>query len=70
MAHDQKEKRFEAMTDEMKSKLPKGKRAQKKKWVFKLITKEHCSQPRYKARLVEGLQSEKRVLILRRFFHH
>ena len=60
MAHDQKEKRFEAMTDEMKSKLPKGKRAQKKKWVFKLITKEHCSQPRYKARLVvKGFNQKK-----------
>ena len=33
-------------------KLPKGMRALKNKWVFKLKTEEHGSQPRYKARLV------------------
>ncbi|GJX69857.1 putative RNA-directed DNA polymerase [Tanacetum coccineum] len=53
---------FEAMEDEMNSlhennafklvKLPKGKRALKNKWVYKLKTEEHTSRPRYKARLV------------------
>jgi ATP-binding cassette subfamily B (MDR/TAP) protein 1 len=33
-------------------KLPKGKRALKNKWVFRLKIDEHCSRPRYKARLV------------------
>ena len=32
--------------------LPKGKRALKIKWVYRLKIEEHCSQPRYKARLV------------------
>ena len=55
MAHDQKEKWLEAMNDEMKTlqdnhtydlvKLPKGKRVLVNKWVYKLKTKEHCSQP-------------------------
>ena len=62
MTHDHKEKWLEAMNDEMRSlqdnhtydlvKLPKGKRALKNKWVFRLKAEEHCSQPRYKARLV------------------
>ena len=57
-----KEECLEAMNDEMKSlqdnhtydlvKLPKGKRALKNKWVYRLKTEEHCSQPRYKASLV------------------
>jgi ATP-binding cassette subfamily B (MDR/TAP) protein 1 len=33
-------------------KLPKGKRALKNKWVFRLKIDEHCSRPRYKAKLV------------------
>ncbi|RVW22382.1 Retrovirus-related Pol polyprotein from transposon TNT 1-94 [Vitis vinifera] len=48
--------------DEMKSlhenhsfelvKLPKGKRALKNRWVYRVKQEEHTSQPRYKARLV------------------
>nr|GEV77481.1 retrovirus-related Pol polyprotein from transposon TNT 1-94 [Tanacetum cinerariifolium] len=61
---------FEAMQDEMSSlhendtfelvKLPKGKRALKNKWVFKLKTEEHTSRLRYKARLVVKGFSQKR----------
>ena len=62
MAHDHKDKCREDMSDEMKSlqdnhtydlvKLPKGKRALKNNWVYKLKTEKRCSQPRYTARLV------------------
>nr|GFD19733.1 retrovirus-related Pol polyprotein from transposon TNT 1-94 [Tanacetum cinerariifolium] len=41
-------------------KLPKGKRALKNKWVYKLKTEEHTSRPRYKARLVVKGFSQKR----------
>ena len=42
--------------------LPKGKRALKNKWVFKLKTKERCPHPRYKARLVvKGFSQKKGV---------
>ncbi|GJR20718.1 putative RNA-directed DNA polymerase [Tanacetum coccineum] len=61
---------FEAMEEEMNSlyenntfelvKLPKGKRALKNKWVYKLKTEEHTSRPRYKARLVVKGFSQKR----------
>jgi len=33
-------------------KLPKGKRALKNKWIYRLKTEDKGSQPRYKARLV------------------
>ena len=62
LTHDQKENWLQAMREEMKSlydnhtyelmNLPKGKKALKNKWVFKLKTEEKSSQPRYKARLV------------------
>jgi hypothetical protein len=62
MSHEKKSEWLQAMQEEMKSlhenhtfelvKLPKGKRALKNKWVFRLKIDEHCSQPRYKARLV------------------
>ncbi|GJZ78164.1 retrovirus-related pol polyprotein from transposon TNT 1-94 [Tanacetum coccineum] len=62
MEDEHKKEWFEAMEDEMNSlhenntfklvKLPKGKRALKNKWVYKLKTEEHTSRPRYKARLV------------------
>ena len=43
-------------------KLPKGKRALKNKWVFRLKTEEHFSQPRYKERLVvKGFNQKKGV---------
>ncbi|GJX96283.1 putative RNA-directed DNA polymerase [Tanacetum coccineum] len=58
MEDEHKKEWFEAMEDEMNSlhenntfelvKLPKGKRALKNKWVYKLKTEEHTSRPRYK----------------------
>ena len=43
-------------------KLPKGKRVLENKWVFRLKVEEHCSQPRYKARLlVKGFNQKKGV---------
>ncbi|GJU85033.1 putative RNA-directed DNA polymerase [Tanacetum coccineum] len=70
MEDEHKKEWFDAMQDEMKSlyenntfeltKLPKGKRALKNKWVYKLKTEEHTSRPRYKARLVVKGFSQKR----------
>ncbi|GJY09561.1 retrovirus-related pol polyprotein from transposon TNT 1-94, partial [Tanacetum coccineum] len=67
---EHKKEWFEAMEDEMNSlhenntfelvKLPKGKRALKNKWVYKLKTEEHTYRPRYKARLVVKCFSQKR----------
>ncbi|GJV14657.1 putative RNA-directed DNA polymerase [Tanacetum coccineum] len=58
--------------DEMKSlyenntfeltKLPKGKRALKNKWVYKLKTEEYTPRPRYKARLVVKGFSQKKAI--------
>ncbi|GKC81610.1 putative RNA-directed DNA polymerase [Tanacetum coccineum] len=55
MEDEHKKEWFEAMEDEMNSlhenntfelvKLPKGKRALKNKWVYKLKTEEHTSRP-------------------------
>ena len=43
-------------------KLPKGKRAFKNKWVFKLKADENVSRPRYKARLVvKGFEQKKGI---------
>jgi len=80
MLHEEKDKWYITMQEEMKSlhenhtfelvKLPQGKRALENKWVFKLKSKENNSQPRYKARLVvKGLWSKRRVLILKRYFY-
>ena len=62
MEDEHKDKRIEAMQDEMKSlhknhtyelvKLHKGMRALKNKWVFKVKLEDHNLKPRYKARLV------------------
>ncbi|GKB97559.1 putative RNA-directed DNA polymerase [Tanacetum coccineum] len=70
MEDEHKKEWFEAIEDEMNSlhenntfelvKLPKGKRALKNKWVYKLKTEEHTSRPRYKARLVVKGFSQKR----------
>ena len=59
-----------AMQEEMQSlhenntyelvELPKGRRALKNKWVYRIKTEENCSKPRYKARLVvKGVGQEK-----------
>ena len=69
---EDREKWEEAMQDEMKSlhdnhtfelvNLPKGKRALKNKWVFRVKQQEHTSQPRYKARLVvKGFNQRKGI---------
>ncbi|GKC51490.1 putative RNA-directed DNA polymerase, partial [Tanacetum coccineum] len=70
MEDEHKKEWFKAVEDEMKSlyenntfeltKLPKGKRALKNKWVYKLKTEEHTSRLRYKARLVVKGFSRKR----------
>ncbi|GJX59461.1 putative RNA-directed DNA polymerase [Tanacetum coccineum] len=70
MEDEHKKEWFKAVEDEMNSlhenntfelvKLPKGKRALKNKWVYKLKTEEHTSRPRYKARLVVKGFSHKR----------
>ena len=62
MEDEHKKEWVYAMQDEMKSlyenntfelvKLPKGKRALKNRWVYRVKQDEHTSQPRYKARLV------------------
>jgi ATP-binding cassette subfamily B (MDR/TAP) protein 1 len=40
--------------------LPKGKKALKNKWVYRVKTEEHSSHPRYKARLVVKGSSQKK----------
>ena len=62
MEDENRKKWIEAMQDEMNSlhenhtyelvKLPKGKRALKNKWVYRIKQDESTSHPRYKARLV------------------
>lgn len=59
---EDKEKWFQAMEDEMKSlhdnhtfdvvKLPKGKKALKNRWIYRLKQEENSTSPRFKARLV------------------
>jgi reverse transcriptase-like protein len=69
---DDKSKWIEAMNDEMKSlmenhtydvvELPKGKRALKNRWVYRLKHDEKSMVPRYKARLVvKGFSQRKGV---------
>ena len=70
MENENKMKWVDAMQDEMKSlhdnhsfelvKLPKGKRALKNMWVYRVEEEEHTSQPRYKARLVVKWFSQKK----------
>ncbi|GJX81204.1 putative RNA-directed DNA polymerase [Tanacetum coccineum] len=72
MEDKHKKEWFDAMQDEIKSlyenntfvltKLPKGKRALKNKWVYKLKTEEYTPRPRYKARLViKGFSHKKGI---------
>lgn len=72
MSHVHREKWYDAMQDEMKSlhenhtfelmELPKGKRALKNKWVYRLKCDDTSSQPRYKARLVvKGFSQKKGI---------
>ncbi|GMH24742.1 hypothetical protein Nepgr_026585 [Nepenthes gracilis] len=72
MKNVNKKKWLEAMEDEINSlhenytfdlaKLPKGKRALKNKWVFRLKTNKNNTQPMYKARLVvKDFNQQKRV---------
>ncbi|GJV96650.1 putative RNA-directed DNA polymerase [Tanacetum coccineum] len=72
MEDEHKKEWFDAMQDEMKSlyenntfeltKLPKGKRALKNKWVYKLKTEEYIPRPRYKATLVvKGFSQKKGI---------
>ncbi|KAL6342838.1 hypothetical protein AAG906_016857 [Vitis piasezkii] len=73
--HDMNENKMkwvDAMQDEMESlhenhyfelvKFPKGKRALKNRWVYRVKQEEHTSQPRYKARLVvKGFNQKKGI---------
>jgi len=79
LEHEHKREWLKAMKEELKSlhenhtydlvKLPKGKRALKNKWVFKLKTEEGCPHPRYKARLVvKGFNQKKGVDFEKIFF--
>ncbi|KAL6336690.1 hypothetical protein AAG906_036004 [Vitis piasezkii] len=72
MKDENKMKWVDAMRDEMESlhenhsfelvKLPKGKRALKNRWVYRVKQEEHTSQPRYKARLVvKGFNQKKGI---------
>ncbi|RVW22327.1 Retrovirus-related Pol polyprotein from transposon TNT 1-94 [Vitis vinifera] len=72
MEDENKMKWVDAMQDEMESlhenhsfelvKLPKGKRALKNRWVYRVKQEEHTSQPRYKARLVvKGFNQKKGI---------
>ncbi|GKA51739.1 retrovirus-related pol polyprotein from transposon TNT 1-94 [Tanacetum coccineum] len=72
MKDEHKKESFDAMQYEMKSlyenntfeltRLPKGKRALKNKWVYKLKTEEYTPRPRYKARLVvKGFSQKKGI---------
>ena len=77
MSDENKEEWSEAMQDEMNSlyendtfelvKLPKGKKALKNKWVYRVKTEENTSHPRYKARLVVKGFSQKKALIIVRY---
>ena len=49
-------------------KLPKGKRALKNKWVYKVKTEEHTSRPRYKARLVVKEYSQRKGIDFEEIF--
>ena len=70
MKSECKDQWVEAMKDELKSlhdnhtfelvKLPKGKRALKNRWVYRLKQDENSSSPRYKARLVVKGYSQKK----------
>ena len=72
MESECKDQWVEAMKDELQSlhenhtfelvKLPKGKRALKNRWVYRLKQEEKSSSPRYKARLVvKGYTQKKGV---------
>jgi ATP-binding cassette subfamily B (MDR/TAP) protein 1 len=72
MEDEHKKKWMKAMQEEMDSlhkndtyelmKLPKGKKALKNKWVYKIKQEEHTPHPRYKARLVvKGFSQKKGV---------
>ncbi|RVW26208.1 Retrovirus-related Pol polyprotein from transposon TNT 1-94 [Vitis vinifera] len=78
MRDENKIKWVDAMQDEMKSlhenhsyelvKLPKGKRALKNRWVYRVKQEEHTSQPRYKARLVVKGFSQKKCIDFDKIF--
>ena len=78
MEDEHKNQWIEAMQDEMKSlhenhtyelvKLPKGMRALKNNWVFKVKVEKHNLKPRYKARLVVKGFGKGKVLTLTKYF--
>ncbi|KAL6336537.1 hypothetical protein AAG906_025087 [Vitis piasezkii] len=61
LPHDEMESLHENHSFEL-VKLPKGKRALKNRWVYRVKQEEHTSQPRYKARLVvKGFNQKKGI---------
>jgi hypothetical protein len=78
MEDEHKKEWVEAMQDEMTSlhenstfelvKLPKGKKALKNRWVYKVKTQEHTSRPRYKARLVVKGYSQRKGIDFEEIF--
>lgn len=50
--------------------FPKGKKALKNKWVYRLKTEENSSHPRYKARLVVKGFGQKRGIDFDEIFSH
>lgn len=79
MSNDQKGKWLSAMQEELKSllenhtyelvKLPKGKRALKNKWVYRLKIEEY-SHPRYKEQLVVKGFSQKKGIDFEEIFSY
>ncbi|BBH05263.1 hypothetical protein Prudu_016603 [Prunus dulcis] len=72
LTHDQQDEWLKAMHEEMQSlheshtydlvNLPKGRRALKNKWVYRLKTEENNSKPTFKARLVvKGFSHKKEI---------
>ena len=78
MADSHKIEWVKAMQEEMKSlhenhtydlvELPKGRKALRNKWVYKLKNEENNPRPRYKARLVVKGFNQKKGKILKRCF--
>jgi hypothetical protein len=77
VSDEHKNKWSETMQNEMKSlyendafelvSLPKGKKALKNKWMYRVKIEDHSSDPRYKARLVVKGFCQKRALTSMRY---
>ncbi|CAL2256839.1 unnamed protein product [Prunus armeniaca] len=78
LTHDQQDEWLKAMHEEMQSmhenhmydpmNLPEGRKALKKKWVYRLKMEENNSKPRFKARIVVKGFSEKKGIDFEEIF--